>query len=83
MLKVLRQFTEGDKQITEYTRDGVTVSHTEETPVSSTESPTETPPQETLEQKVDRIEVQRQEDTLMQLDVLATIYEELLMKGSV
>jgi hypothetical protein len=40
--------------------------------------------QETLEQKIDRLELQRQSDNLTQFDVLATIYEELLIsKGSV
>lgn len=38
-------------------------------------------PAETLEEKIDRLEKQVQEDNLMQFEVLATIYEELLMKG--
>jgi hypothetical protein len=38
-------------------------------------------PVETLEQKMDRLEQQRQSDNLTQFDVLATIYEELLMKS--
>lgn len=82
MIQILKQYIEGDNQVTEYTRDGETVSHTVKQPVV-TEPQEPVVPQETLEQKVDRIEIQRQDDTLMQLDVLATIYEELLMKGSV
>jgi len=79
-MRTLRVFIENGIEITEFTLDGVTVSHRVETPAQPQE-PIE--PQETLEQKVERIELQRQDDTLMQLDVLATIYEELLMKGSV
>ena len=36
---------------------------------------------ETLEQKLERLEQQRQADSLVQFEVLATIYEELLMKS--
>lgn len=38
-------------------------------------------PTETLEQKIDRLEMQIQLDNIIQFEVLATIYEELLMKG--
>jgi hypothetical protein len=40
-------------------------------------------PIETLEQKIERLEQQIQQDNLITFEVLATIYEELLMKGSV
>lgn len=40
-------------------------------------------PAETLEQKVVRLEQQIQQDNLIQFEVLATIYEEILNKGSV
>lgn len=36
---------------------------------------------ETIEQKIDRLERQIQQDNIIQFEVLATIYEELLMKG--
>lgn len=38
-------------------------------------------PQPTLEEKLARMERQLEEQGLVQLEVLATIYEELLMKG--
>jgi len=43
--------------------------------------PPEPEQKETLEEKIERLEQQRQQDTLTQLEVLATIYEEILMKG--
>lgn len=46
-----------------------------------TPEPTQTEPVETLEQKLERLETQITEENLMQFEVLATIYEELLMKG--
>jgi hypothetical protein len=75
----IREYQDNGMNIREIWVDGV-LKGKEVSPMP-TELPQET--QETLEQKVDRIELQRQDDTLMQLDVLATIYEELLMKGSV
>ena len=38
---------------------------------------------ETLEQKIERLELQIQQDNLITFEVLATIYEELMKKGSV
>jgi hypothetical protein len=85
MLQVLREYQEDAQEVTEYTRDGETVSHTvrvpiqEETPPAE---PTETEP--TLEEKITRLEQQIQQDNLVTFEVLATIYEELLAsKGSV
>lgn len=40
-------------------------------------------PTETLEQKIERLEQQIRNDNLVQFEVLATIYEELITKGSV
>ncbi|WEG18479.1 hypothetical protein PQ478_08350 [Alkalihalophilus pseudofirmus] len=37
--------------------------------------------QETLEEKIERLERQIQQDNITNFEVLATIYEELLMKG--
>ncbi|UII56719.1 hypothetical protein LS684_04435 [Cytobacillus spongiae] len=45
--------------------------------------PVQEEPIETLEQKIERLEQQIQQDNLIQFEVLATIYEELLLKGSV
>ena len=39
------------------------------------------PAEETLNDRFERLEKQIQEDNLMQFEVLATIYEELLSKG--
>lgn len=46
-----------------------------------TPEPVPTEPIETVEQKLERLELQRQSDNLTQFDVLATIYEELLLKS--
>jgi hypothetical protein len=81
MLSILREYIEDNYRVIEYTKDGQTVSHVVKTPVQ-TEIPLEetlpVPPQETLEEKIARLEQQIQNDTLVQFDVLATIYEELL-----
>lgn len=42
-------------------------------------NPTE--PHETIEQKIERLEKQVSQDNLVLFEVLATIYEELLMRG--
>jgi hypothetical protein len=87
MLQIKRQYIDGDMQVTEYTKDGQTVSHIVKVPVQQDVPPIEpisVSPQETLEEKIARLEQQIQENTLIQFDVLATIYEELLkLKGSV
>jgi len=98
MLKILREFIEGDMQITEYTRDVVfneeteeweispnaSRSHKVEIPVQSEAPVKPLPPQETAEQKIERLEQQVQSDNLIMMEVMATIYEELLAsKGSV
>lgn len=83
MSQILRQYIdENGLQITEFTRDGVTVSATikQTIPVDLPE-PIPIEPQPTLEEKLARMEQQLQEQALIQLEVLATIYEELLMKG--
>ena len=87
MIKVLRQYIENDTQVTEYSVDGKNVSHRVEVPVQS-EAPTEVNlpiyPQETTEQKIERLEQQVQQDNLILFDVLATIYDEVQsLKGSV
>ena len=39
------------------------------------------PKEESLEQKIERLERQIQQDSITNFEVLATIYEELIMKG--
>lgn len=80
MLKVLRKYVDDIYTITEYTRDGVTVNNVTKT-ITPLEQDEPVEPVETLEQKLERLERQIQQDSLLQLEVLATIYEELLMKG--
>lgn len=46
-----------------------------------TPEPLPVEPQETLEEKIERLEQQIQQDNLITFEVLATIYEEILMKG--
>lgn len=48
MLKILNQYIEDNLQVTEYTKDGTTVSHTVKVPIQ-TEEPT---PQPTLEERI-------------------------------
>lgn len=74
MVDILRTFIEGDQKVTEYTRDGVTVSHTVREP-NRTEL---TQTVETTDQKIARLEKQLAEQNLMQMEVLATIYEQIL-----
>lgn len=77
MVTKLREYIENGIQVIEYTRDGESVSHVVKTPVVT--EPTE--PVETVEEKLARMEQQLEAQSLVQLEVLATIYEELLMKG--
>lgn len=57
MIQVLREYVEGDMQVTEYTRDGVNVSHVLRVPVASTVEPGEVlPVQPTFEQRVKELE---------------------------
>lgn len=76
MVNVLRTFIEGDQKVTEYTKDGVTVSHTVREP--NRDEPTTQPPVETMEEKVARLEQLLLEQNLVQMEVLATIFEELV-----
>lgn len=83
MVRKLRDFIDGDEQVTEYTRDGVTVSHTVRTPVQ-TEQPEPEPqePVETIEEKVARLEQQVMNDNLILMDALAMTYEQVMMMRS-
>lgn len=57
MLDILRKFIEGDFQVTEYTRDGKTVSHTVKVPVQSEIPEGETiPVQPTFDQRIKGLE---------------------------
>lgn len=69
-MNVLRQYIENGMQITEYTKDGVTVSHRVETPIINTP----TPPQPTLEEQIAELK----QDNLILMDALATTFEEIL-----
>ena len=79
MIQVLREYVEGDMQVTEYTRDGVSVSHTVRIPVHIEQPQLEPqPPVETMEQKIARLEQQVQSDNLIVMETLASIYEEII-----
>lgn len=78
-LKILNEYTLNNFNITEYTKDGITISHEVKIPIPIVGE--ELPIQEPIHVKLERIEQQRQADNLTQFDVLATIYEELLMKS--
>lgn len=79
MLKILRQYSDGDEQVTEYTRDGSAVSHTVRTPIQTEQpEPESQKPVETMEEKVARLESIVQEHNLIQMEVLATIFEEIV-----
>lgn len=74
MLEVLRDYIEGDKQVTEYTRDGKTVSHRVEVPVMSEIPEDEViPVQPTFNQRIEKL----QEENLKLSLALAEMYEEL------
>ena len=82
-MNVLRKYIEGDEQVTEYTRDGVTVSHTVRTPIQTEQpQPEPQPPVETMEQKIARLEQQVQSDNLILMDALAMTYEQIMMMRS-
>lgn len=51
MLSILKQYTDGEYQVTEYTEDGKTVSHIVKTPIH-TEQANTIEPQPTLGDKV-------------------------------
>jgi hypothetical protein len=69
MITILRQYIEDDMQVVEYTKDGVTVSHTVKTPIQNETAGEQLPPlppnpllqlqQENAELKA-RIEVMQQ-----------------------
>ena len=73
-MTVVRTYIEDGFEVTEYDNGYIV-----RVPIQ-TNVPQENVITETLEQKVERLEKQRQADNLTQFDVLATIYEELLMK---
>lgn len=71
MIQVLREYLDGDIQVTEYTQDGVNASHTVRVPIASTIEP-----QEPQEQQPTLEELQAQ--VLMNTEMLL-IYSELGM----
>lgn len=79
MLEVLREYVENDMQITEYTRDGETVSHRVEVPVQSEIPENEViPVQPTFSQRIEKL----QEENLQLSLALAEMFEELqALKG--
>ena len=76
-IKVLRQYVEGEMNVTEYTSDGKTISHIVKeaipTPVPEGESNISSLP-ETIEEKVEKANQQ----SLASLDITLGIYEEIL-----
>jgi hypothetical protein len=44
MIQILRQYIEGDMNVIEYTKDGVTVSHTIKTPIQNETAGEQLPP---------------------------------------
>lgn len=75
-MEILKKYVSNNENIIEYTRDGVTISHVVRTPVQTVEPPLQ--PIETTDQKISRLEKQLAEQNLMQMEVLATIYEQIL-----
>ncbi|MDQ0175222.1 hypothetical protein [Bacillus chungangensis] len=74
MLEVLREYVENDKQVTEYTRDGETISHRVEVPVMSEIPEDEViPVQPTFNQRIEKL----QEENLQLSLALAEMFEEL------
>jgi hypothetical protein len=85
MLKILKKYTEDSFEVVEYTKNGIDVSHVVKTPIINDETDIEI---ESIDEKIARLErnnqelkVQVEQDNLIQFEVLATIYEELLLKG--
>jgi hypothetical protein len=50
-LKILRQYIVGDKKVTEYTKDGVTVSHTVEEAIGKADIPEHVSPFAALQEE--------------------------------
>lgn len=77
-MKILREFTESGMKVIEYTTDGLTISHTVKSPIETGQAPSSQKSVETMDQKIARLEKQLTEQNLMQMEVLATIYEQIL-----
>lgn len=57
MVSILREYTDGNFQVTEYTKDGQTVSHVVKVPIDSDTQPGETiPVPPTFEQRLAALE---------------------------
>lgn len=78
-MEVLKAYTDGDMEVTEYTKDGVTVSHTIRVPVR-TEPIAPTAPQPSIEERLETIELSAAQ-TQIQVDYLAFMTELATMKG--
>lgn len=62
MIQFLREYIEGDKQVTEYTKDGETVSHVVEVSIQSEILPGETlPVPPTFEQRINELQTKNVE----------------------
>lgn len=78
-MKILRRFEEDGYEITEYTIDGENVSHREERlPPSNKGDSVSDPPQPTLEERVEQLQM----DNTILLMALTDAYEEIqTLKG--
>lgn len=79
-MRILREYEEEGLAVTEYTKDGISVSHTVRQAITTELEPIPEP-QPTIEEKLARMERQLEDQSIVQLEVLASIYEELIMKG--
>ena len=78
---ILNKSEQDDYQITEYTKDGTTVSHTVRVPIQTEPiEPVEVEPQPSIEERLKQIELSAAQ-TLMQVDYLAFMNEISTMKG--
>ena len=79
MIGILRQYIDGNKQITEYTRDGETLSHKLEVPVSEEVPPGEVlPVLPTFEQRLNELQTQNVEleSALVEMSTYAAMQEQ-------
>jgi len=79
MLKILNQYEQDGYQITEYTKDGTTVSHTVKVPIQ-TEPVEPVEPRPTTDERLEIIELSVAQ-TQTQVDYLAFMTELATMKG--
>lgn len=74
-MKILNQYAQDGYKVTQYTKDGTTVSHAIRTLITKPVEIEPIEPQPTLEQRVEQL----QQDNVILMDALATTFEELIM----